>query len=147
MHRAAHRSARGTPATDPLLVEIIAYAPTAFYHCTHCEVIWHHAGLGPAVHTEQVEAGLPDDLARDYAAVGDWVKQIFARHGDRLVVKVVDAASLEGVAKSLRYGMRRFPAVIVAGKHKFAGTHFAPVDEVIDRRLAPGGLAAEAERR
>jgi hypothetical protein len=33
----------------PLLVEIIAYAPTAFYHCTHCEVAWREMGNNRAM--------------------------------------------------------------------------------------------------
>jgi hypothetical protein len=128
-------------AERPLLVEIVAYAPTGFYHCTHCEVIWQHSGLGPKIHDEQVGSGLPADLAREYQAVSDWVKAIFARHGDDIVVKVVDAASLEGVAKALRHGLRHFPAVIVGGQHRFVGTDFGPVDEVIAQRLAAAAPA------
>lgn len=122
---------------EPLLVEIVAYAPTAFYHCTHCEVVWHHAGIGRSIHAEQVDSGLPDDLAQEYRAVSDWVKRLFDDHGEKIVVKVIDAASLEGVARSLRHGLRRFPAVVVAGRHKFSGTDFRAVDEVIRQKLAP----------
>lgn len=121
---------------EPLLIEIVAYAPTAFYHCTHCEVVWHHAGIGPSIHAEQVDSGLPEDLAQEYRLVSDWVKKVFDTHGDRVVVKVIDAASLEGVARSLRHGLRRFPAVVVAGRHKFSGTDFRAVDEIIGHRLA-----------
>ena len=46
-----------------LLVEIIAYAPTAFYHCTHCEVAWRASGMTNAFHDEQVRSSLPGDLA------------------------------------------------------------------------------------
>ena len=28
----------------PLLVEVIAYAPTQYYHCAHCEVLWKETG-------------------------------------------------------------------------------------------------------
>ncbi|MGH2605024.1 MAG: hypothetical protein ACRDG5_00395 [Anaerolineales bacterium] len=121
---------------ESLLVEIVAYAPTAFYHCTHCEVVWHHAGIGASIHAEQVDSGLPDDLAQEYRAVSDWVKGLFDDHGEKIVVKVIDAASLEGVARSLRHGLRRFPAVVVAGRHKFSGTDFRAVDEVIRQKLA-----------
>ncbi len=98
------------------MVEIIAYAPTAFYHCTHCEVAWREIGVSNQIHEEQSKNSLPGDLAQDYQAVSDWVRAIFRQHGDRVVVKVIDAASAEGVFKSLRYGARHYPAVIVAGK-------------------------------
>ena len=49
---------------QPLLVEIIAYAPTAFYHCTHCEVAWREMGASNRIHEEQVESSLPEDMAK-----------------------------------------------------------------------------------
>ncbi|MEW5827716.1 MAG: hypothetical protein AB1846_02410 [Chloroflexota bacterium] len=62
---------------------------------------------------------MPDDLAQDYLAVSDWVKEMFRVHCDRLVIKVIDAASIEGVYKSLRYNARRYPAVIVNRRSRF----------------------------
>ena len=110
----------------PLLVEIIAYAPTAFYHCTHCEVAWREMGATNRIHEEQVESSLPEDLLQEYQVVSDWVKELFRVHCDRVVLKVIDAASLEGVYKSLKYNARRYPAVIVNGKSKFIGSQMLP---------------------
>lgn len=121
---------------EPLLVEIIAYAPTAFYHCTHCEVAWREMGKSNRVHEEQLESSLPEDLQREYLAVSDWVKEMFRIHCDRLVVKVIDAASIEGVFKSLRYNARRFPAVIVNRDTRFTGKNsLQSASDEIDRLL------------
>lgn len=107
----------------PLLVEIIAYAPTAFYHCTHCEVAWREMGKSNRVHEEQLESSLPEDLAHEYQIVSDWVKEMFRVHCDAIVLKVIDAASVEGFYKSLKYNARRYPAVIVnGGTARFIGT-------------------------
>ncbi len=106
----------------PLLVEIIAYAPTAFYHCTHCEVAWREMGATNRIHEEQVESSLPADLLEEYQVVSDWVREMFRVHCDRIVLKVIDAASLEGVYKSLKYKARRYPAVIVNGASRFIGS-------------------------
>lgn len=105
----------------PLEVEILAYAPTAFYHCTHCEVAWNEMGRTQRVHEEQLESSLPADLLQEYQTISDWVREIFRVHCDRVVVKVIDVASIEGFYKSLRYGVRRFPAVIVNGEDRFSG--------------------------
>ena len=106
---------------DPLLVEIIAYAPTAFYHCAHCEVAWREMGKSNRVVEEQLESSLPEDLQREYLAVSDWVKEMFRVHCDRLTVKVIDAASIEGAFKSLRHNARTYPAVIVNQRGRFVG--------------------------
>lgn len=113
--------------SKPLLIEIIAYAPTAFYHCTHCEVAWREMGKSNRVHEEQLESSLPEDLAREYQTVSDWVKEMFRVHCDAIVMKVIDAASVEGFYKSLKYNARRYPAVIVdGGTSRFIGIQTLP---------------------
>lgn len=123
---------------SPLMVEIITYAPTAFYHCTHCEVAWREMGATNRIHDEQVQSSLPADMAREYEQISDWVREMFRVHCDRLVIKVIDAASLEGVYKSLRHNARRYPAVIVGGTSRYTGIGGLPqaADEVA-HRLAP----------
>jgi hypothetical protein len=106
---------------EPLLVEIIAYAPTTFYHCTHCEVAWREMGVTNRIHDEQLESSLPEDLTREYQAISEWVKKLFGVYCDQVTVKVIDAASVEGVFKSVKYNTRRYPAIIVDGKARFTG--------------------------
>jgi len=105
----------------PLLVEIIAFAPTAFYHCMHCEVAFREMGKSETVQNEQLASSLPSDLMADYRALSDWVREMFRIHCDRVVISIIDAASVEGVIKSLRYGARRYPAVIVDRRGRFPG--------------------------
>jgi hypothetical protein len=108
--------------SKPLLVEIIAFAPTAYYHCTHCEVAWQEMGKSNRVHEEQLESSLPEDLQHEYQLVSDWVREMFRVHCDNIVLKVIDAASLEGFYKTLKYNTRRYPAVIVNGQKRFVGS-------------------------
>ncbi len=119
----------------PVRVEIIAYAPTAFYHCQHCEVAFQEVGFGQQIHHEQLAHALPEDLTHDYQAISDWVRALVDHYCGQVVIKVIDAASLEGFWKSLRYRVRRYPAVIVEGKEKHVGTEFAAVERIIDRYL------------
>jgi hypothetical protein len=121
----------------PLLVEIIAYAPTAYYHCTHCEVAWQEMGKSNRVHDEQVESSLPKDLIEDYQKVSDWVREMFRVHCDAIILKVIDAASIEGVYKALKYNARHYPAVIVNGKARFLGSDMlSSASEEIAHQLA-----------
>jgi len=120
--------------SKPLLVEIIAYAPIAFYHCTHCEIAWREIGTSNQAHEEQLQSSLPEDLTKDYLVVSQWVKDVFRRYCDQVVIKMVDAASLEGVWLSLRHGARRYPAVII-NKQVFVG-----VDALKSADTRLGGL-------
>lgn len=121
---------------SPVSVEVITYAPTEFYHCLHCEVIWHDAGIGPKVHAEQRATSLPSDLARQYEALSVWARHVADRFGDRVTIRVVDAASLEGFYKSIRYNVHRYPAFVVMGPRGRAtviGDDYARVTEQIER--------------
>jgi hypothetical protein len=121
----------------PLLVEIIAYAPTAFYHCTHCEVAWREMGATNRIHEEQMESSLPEELIREYETVSNWVQEMFRTHCDRVILKVIDAASIEGFYKSLKYKARRYPAVIINGQARFMGSKMlSSASEEIAHQLA-----------
>lgn len=120
----------------PLKVEIITYAPTAYYHCQHCEVVWKETGFSKGIREEQIANGLPQEMLNEYAVISDWVRRLFRKYCDRVAVQVIDAASFEGVWKSLRYGVHRYPAVIVDGQDKSIGMDLTLADASIARRLA-----------
>jgi hypothetical protein len=127
----------------PLLVEIIAYAPTAYYHCTHCEVAWREMGASNRIHEEQLESSLPAELIQEYQRVSDWVREMFRVHCDAILLKVIDAASIEGFYKSIKYNARRYPAVIVNQKTRFLGSQMlAAASEEIAHQLASEATVA-----
>jgi hypothetical protein len=128
----------------PLTVEVITYAPTVFSHCQHCEVAFQEMGVGERLRREEAATALPDDLAREFQAWSDWIHRLLERHGPRIRVKVVDAASIEGFVESLRHRVGRYPAVIVDGTEKRSGADFVALDRVIEARLASDRSAARS---
>ena len=120
---------------EPVSVQVITYAPTVFRHCQHCEVAIAGIGLGERIHRAEAANALPADLLQEFQRVSDFVHSLLERHGPRVHVAVVDAASIEGVWQSLRHRVRRYPAVIVDGRETLVGTDFDAIDRVIDRRL------------
>ena len=121
---------------QPLTVEIITYAPTEFFHCTHCEVVFQQVGVGQKIHAEQREANLPAELKTELAEISAWVEQTVAQHPDEVQFRLIDAASLEGVYKALRFGLRKFPAMVVGGKDKIVGGDLEAASRAIERHLA-----------
>lgn len=121
---------------QPVRVEVVAYAPTGFYHCTHCEIVFQQQGIGERIHAEQLQSAMPPDMLEGYAALSRWITTLVARHGDRVLVKVIDAASVEGVWKALRHGLRRFPALIVDGRETFELSDVQPAEAAILRRVS-----------
>jgi hypothetical protein len=127
---------------QPVNVTVVTYAPTIYRHCQHCEVAFQGVGLGERIHREEAKDALPADLLDDFQGVSDWVHDLLERHGRGVSVAVVDAASMEGVWKSLRHRVRRYPAVIVDGREAAIGFDFRAADALIDERLRqPSGTA------
>lgn len=129
----------------PVRVEIVTYAPTVFSHCQHCEVAFGQTGIGERMRRDQARESLPEDLRAEFAQVADWVHRLLDRHGPRVQVRVIDAASLEGFWKSLRHGTRTYPAVIVDGQERYLGASLAVAELEIERRVA--GLDARDRER
>jgi hypothetical protein len=127
----------------PVRVEVITYTPTFFFHCQHCELTFREMGVGAAVHRDQSRDALPPDLSREFQALSLWAHDLIERFGRSVRLKVVDAASIEGVLKSLRYGVRRYPAVIVGGTDKHVGTDLESALPAIQRHVESARLRAE----
>ena len=99
------------------------------------------AGLGQKVHREQLDSGLPDDLAAEFHALSGWARGLPERYGARVTVRLVDAASIEGFFRSLFRGLRRYPAFVVDGR-KYVGSDFSRVDTLIAESLAARGAGS-----
>jgi hypothetical protein len=120
----------------PVPIDVIAYAPAAFFHCVPCELIWQQSTVRTKDRAEQLAGSLPDDLRDQYQQLSDWVHRMRAAHGPRLTFRILDAASIAGFVTAVRYGVRQFPAVIVDGKERSVGAQFERATMLIDRRLA-----------
>ena len=87
------------------------------------------------MHQEQLQSALPDDLAEEWHALSEWVLGLAQRYGSRVMVRLVDVASMEGFFKSLFRRFSRYPAFVVNGT-KYVGSDFSRVDRLIAESLA-----------
>ena len=92
------------------------------------------AGVGRKIHREQLDSGLPADLAAEFHSLSEWAQGLPQRYGSRVTVRLVDAASIEGFFKSLFRRFNRYPAFVVNSK-KYVGSDFSRVDDLISERL------------
>jgi hypothetical protein len=121
---------------EPVRVEVVAYAPTAFFHCRHCEITFQQMGIGARMRRIEAAESLPPDLQLEYLDLSEWIHQLRDRHDGRITVRVIDAASLPGIWISLRHRLRSYPAVRVGGRGKWVRGGYRALDPVIDRLVA-----------
>src|SRR5262245_55400887 len=91
-------------------------------------------GLRQKVQREMAETGLPEDLRAEFHALSEWAHGLPPKFGDRVQVRLIDAASIEGFFKSLLRRVSRYPAFVVDGQ-RYVGSEFSRVDALISRAL------------
>jgi hypothetical protein len=92
-------------------------------------------GLRQKVQREMTETGLPDDLKREFHGLSEWAHTLPSKFGERVSLRLIDAASIEGFFKSLWGRFNRYPAFRVEGQ-RYVGSDFSRVDALIAERLA-----------
>lgn len=116
-------------------VQVIAPVLTSFFHCMHCEQLFDQAGVGHQMRQEELDQ-YPEDVKQDAARLAHWLLGLAHRYGDQVYIRVIDPQSPEGLLKSLRYGVRRYPTFIIGGREKVTGWDQAALDAVLQARLA-----------
>jgi hypothetical protein len=85
-----------------------------------CELVMAEAAVGERP-TERALDEYPQEWQDEYQRLSDWVYDLTGRYGDWIRIKVIDPQSPEGLLKSLRYRVRRYPTWIVDGKTRVVG--------------------------
>lgn len=122
-------------AGKPLQVEIVAHVLGSMDHCSHCQVFIDGVGVGGQVKRADLNA-YPKEFMDEWQRLSDWVLALARQYAGRLVIKITDAQSLQGLWKALRYGVRRYPTFIIQGE-KYHGWDAGKVDEMIGHYLDP----------
>ena len=90
--------------------------------------------MGKQVHTQEINE-YPEDIKADYLRLSEWIRTTRQKHGQRVVVRLVDPQSLGGFWKVLRHRIRRFPTFFVDGAERVVGWEGDP-DGAVRRGLA-----------
>ncbi len=101
-------------------LEVIAPTVQQPGMCSPCELILSEAGVSqnPA---ERAIDEYPQDWQDDYERLTHWVYDFADRYGDRVLIKVIDPQSPEGLLKSVRYWIRKYPTWVVNGRKRVVG--------------------------
>ena len=121
-----------------VLLKVLAYVPTDFFHCIHCERMFDAAGVGASVRRE-IRAAYPPEMLEEAERLAVWLQDLSARWGERLHIRIVDPQSLEGLFTSLRYWVRRYPTFVVDRRTKYTGWEPAALERLLADRVSGGG--------
>ena len=120
-------------AGDLPQVEVFAHVLGSMDHCSHCQVFLDGAGVGGAVHQQDLDS-YPQDWMEDWQKLSDLIYGITEKHAGQLVVKITDAQSPQAMWAAIRKGVRKYPTFIVGGE-KYTGLDEGAVFGLISRHL------------
>lgn len=116
----------------PLRLEVIAPTFQGLGICSACELVVVEAGVGEHPAKRALEE-YPREWQDDVHRLADWVYDLAERYREGIFIKVIDPQSFEGLVKSLRYRVRRYPTWIVDGKTRVVGWDRQALEAALQR--------------
>ncbi len=116
----------------PVRLEVVAPTFQGLGLCTACELVLADADLGESP-AERALDEYPPEWQEEIHRLTDWVYDLAGRYGDRIVIKVIDPQSPEGLFKSLRHRVRHYPTWIVDGKVRIVGWKRQALEDALAR--------------
>jgi len=118
---------------QPILIEVIALLPEGWGICTSCEMLMAKANLNKAPHERALDE-YPPEWQEDFRRLSALILDLAARYGDSILIRLWDPRSLQGLFKSIRYDVRRYPTFVVAGR-KMSGWDTASLEQTLAKAL------------
>ena len=118
----------------PVTLEIVTRVPTTFGHCRHCEVLFDEADFAKRYHQKDMNE-YPPDLVEEYRRLLDWLQELRRLYQHRLLVRIIDVQSPQGIYKSLRHWIRKYPTFIIDGKETYTGWDKDRLEHLLDRHI------------
>ncbi len=119
---------------NPVLLEVVFPVPALYGLCPSCEFFADEADLRDPKNNQDLNE-YPEELKEDYLHLSDWIRELGKKYGNRLLIKVIDAQSLQGLYKSVRFAVRKYPAFIIDKKKKYSVRNKEELDALINQRL------------
>jgi hypothetical protein len=77
----------------------------------------------------------PEDIKEDYLFLSSWIKELSQKYREKILIRVTDAQSLQGVVKSLRHWVFRYPTFIINSREKYTGKDKARLDALLQEQM------------
>ena len=125
-------------SSKPVRLEVIAPSFQGLGICTSCELVLSEAGVGQNPHERALDE-YPQEWQEETRRLADWVYDLAGRYGGQILIKVIDPQSPEGLLKSLRYQVRRYPTFVIDGRKRVVGWEQQQLEAALAAALAGRG--------
>ncbi|MDI6770171.1 MAG: hypothetical protein QMD04_10920 [Anaerolineales bacterium] len=114
----------------PVQIDVFSPLPEGWGICMSCEMLMAQAEMDKPPHERGLDE-FPAEWQEDFRRLSVLILDLAARYGNRILIRIWDPRSLQGMFKTIRYGVRRYPTFIVEGRKKIAGWDIAAIEQVL----------------
>lgn len=118
-------------------IDVFYPLPEGWAMCNTCELMMAQADLGQGSES-RVLIELPPELIAEVQRLSAAIFSISERYPEQVQIKVWDPRSLQGMIKSIRHAVHRYPTFVMDGKIKLSGWEEEKLDEIIQSILEHG---------
>ncbi len=122
-------------------VEVIAPVISLVEPCRHCRDFFRDAGLSERVNRDVVDS-YPEEMRQEYARLCQVLRDVVARHGPGLTLKLIDPQTPLGLWKGVRHRVRSYPTFIVNRRATYTGWSADAISDLV--RHGAAGAAADS---
>jgi hypothetical protein len=105
---------------EPIQIDVFFPVPEGWGMCTTCEVMMAQANLSQAPQERGLDE-YPPEWKEEFQRLTTTILTLADRYQEHLQIRIWDPRSLQGLVKSIRYGVRRYPTFIVNRHSKVTG--------------------------
>jgi hypothetical protein len=114
----------------PIPVDVIALIPEGWGLCQSCEALMARAELDKAPAQRGLD-DLPAEWQAEFGRLSALVFDLAHRYRDQLRIRIYDPRSLPGLAKALRFRVRRYPTFVIDGRRKVVGCEQEALEQAV----------------
>lgn len=118
-------------------IDVISPLPEGWGICLSCEMLMARANLDQAPHQRGLDE-YPPEWQDEFQRLSDLVIDLSNRYQDSILIRIWDPRSLQGLMRSIRYWVRRYPTFIVDGRKKVTGWDVEQLKQLI---ASAGGIS------
>jgi len=101
-------------------LDVFFPVPEGWGFCTTCEMMIAQAGVGQSPEQRGLDE-YPPDWQADFQHLSSLIFTLADTYQDKACIRIWDPRSLQGLIKSIRHGIRRYPTFILDGRTKLSG--------------------------
>jgi hypothetical protein len=114
----------------PVQIDVFFPVPEGWGMCTTCEMMMAQADMVQPPYERGLEE-YPPDWQEDFKRLASTIYLLADRYPDNVKIRIWDPRSFQGLLKSIKHGVRRYPTFIVNGHNKITGWDNNKLDQIV----------------